>query len=213
MSPSISVQEDILGFTTGLSFREYLKTLDPSSRSLMSRRLDAVRLKADDQLYLSTYPRWLYLILLVSDETPDTFMVTPIVQRLCESASRIEMRIVPDNAPLGLLDAILDEQIILEEDLPDMDLPVLFIFNDEWNQIGQWGPRPQAAEERLDAWLAANPEYEKLLSEDLDDSPELDRLFDELTSLMRFWYNDDLTGACVSEIRAILQSFAETNDS
>ena len=89
--------------------------------------------------------------------------------------------------------------------LADIDLPRLFIFDEEWNQQAQWGPRPEAAEARLDEWLTSNPDYEQLLAEDeTDDSARLDQLISDLTAQMRLWYNHDLTSACIAEIMALL---------
>lgn len=206
MVVAIPVQEAVFAFTSGLSFKEYGALVAPDMGKMLRQRLASTRLQPDDQTYFAEYPNWVHLILLASEETPDTTMVAPIVQRIAESGPRFDFRIVPDVTDLSLLNDILDDELDLDEDLAGLELPVLFIFDEEWNQVGQWGPRPQTAEERLDGWLAANPAYENLLNEDVDDSDELDRLFDELTHLMGFWYNTDLTDACVAEIRQVLDN-------
>lgn len=206
MSITIPVQDAIFAFTSGLTFQEYLAQLDHEQYRFITHRYSSLRIDPASQGYLATYGSWLFLVLLVSNEAPDTFMVLPIVQRLVESSPRLDLRIVSDEADLLALNDLLEEDIDLEEDLADLDLPLLFFFDEEWNQRGQWGPHPAAAEERLEQWLAHHPEYETLLNdEEIEESDELDRLITELTNQMRLWYNDDLTQACVDELIAILR--------
>jgi hypothetical protein len=207
MSVIIPVNEAIFAFTSGLTFRDYLQHVDHEERRFLSQRYDLVRISPQIQRVLVTYPNWLYWVLLVSEETPDTLMVLPIVQRLAELCPRIDLRILSDEADLSALNELVDEEIDLEEDLADIDLPHLFIFDEEWNQQAEWGPRPAIAEERLEQWLSAHPDYEVLLAdEENEDSPRLEQLITELTHQMRLWYNDDLTQACAAEIMQILEA-------
>jgi hypothetical protein len=206
MSVIIPVHEAVFAFTSGLTFREYLRTLDRDHSKALVERYHLLRIDPQIQSFLTTYPVWLHLVLLVSDDTPDTMMILPIVQRLVDLTPRLELRILTDESDLVALNEVVDEGIDLEEDLADIDLPLLFIFDEELNQQAQWGPRPEAAEERLEQWFAAHPNYEKLLADDNNEDVEtLEQLIDELTYQMRLWYNDDLTEACVLEITQILQ--------
>ncbi|MBX2998682.1 MAG: thioredoxin family protein [Caldilineaceae bacterium] len=202
----IPINEAIFVFTSGVTFREYLLDLDVEQRLFLERRYAAVRISPAIQNRLATYPLWLYWVLLVNNETPDTWMVLPIVQRLAELCPRIDLRILSDEADMAALNELVDDDINLEEDLAEIDMPHLFIFDEEWNQQAQWGPRPQAAEERLDQWLSAHPDYGPLLADDEGEDPErLEALITELTDQMRLWYNDDLTAACAAEIAALLE--------
>ncbi len=206
----IPVQEPAFAFTTGLDFREYLAQKTPEALNRFRDILRVVRLQPDDQAFFTTYPNWLSCVLLVEEDVPDTFLVTPVLARIAEACPRLELRVVLDDADLTLLNDLIDEEIDLFTDLDDLDLPLLFVFDEEWNQQGQWGPRPAAAEERLDAWLAANPDYERLLAEEeLEDTRVLDQLMDELTEQMRLWYYDDLNQETVAEIRALLESIGQ----
>lgn len=206
MSVMISVNEAIFAFTSGLTFHEYTHSLSIEQRQFLERRYAAVRISPTIQSYLSTYPLWLSWVLLVNNETPDTWMVLPIIQRLAELCPRIDLRILTDDADMAALNDLVDDEINLEEDLNEIEMPHLFVFDEEWNQQAQWGPRPQAAEERLDQWLTAHPDYEPLLADDdIDDPERLEALIIALTDQMRIWYNDDLTAACAAEISAILE--------
>jgi len=206
MSTVISVQEPIFVFTSGETFGEFCNAQPLELAGLLRRIFAGVRIDPDTQLYLATYPNWLTCIVLVEEPAPDTAMILPILVRIAEACPRLELRIISDTTDLAALNELVDDELDLEEDLGDVDLPLLLFFDEEWNQQARWGPRPVAAEKRLDEWLATHPEYEALLDdENSDNSPALEQLVVQLTHQMRFWYNNDLTAACVGEIRAILE--------
>ncbi|MBI3958700.1 MAG: thioredoxin family protein [Chloroflexi bacterium] len=206
MSTVIPVQEPIFAFTAGETFHEFCNAQPLELAGLLRRIFASTRIDPDTQLYLTTYPTWLTCVVIVEDQTPDTAMIVPILVRMADACPRLELCILSTTMDLTAINELMDDDLDLEEDIDDLDLPLLIFFDEEWNQQAQWGPRPVAAEKRLDAWLAAHPVYEKLLEDDSnDDSPALERLVEQLTHQMRLWYNDDLTAACVGEIRAILE--------
>ncbi len=206
MSTVISVQEPIFAFTAGETFKEFCNAQPLELAGLLRRIFAGTRIDPDTQLYLATYPNWLTCVVLVEDQTPDTAMIVPILVRIADACPRLELRIVPDTTDLTALNELVDDELDLEEDMGDIDLPLLLFFDEEWNQQARWGPRPAAAEKRLDDWLTIHPEYEALLDDEKsDNSPALEQLVNQLTHQMRLWYNNDLTAACVGEIRAILE--------
>lgn len=207
MSHVISAQEPFFVLTAGMSFSEYCESLPGEQRHALHRLWMGVRLDPETQLYLSTHPVWVNCFVVVEDQTPDTAMIAPILARVADCCPRMELRFFSADGDLSALNEVVDDDLDLEEDLDDLDLPLLLFFDEEWNQVGQWGPRPAAAEDRLDAWLASHPNYVALMdSDDDEDSPELDTLVEELLHQMRLWYNDDLTDASVAEICEVLKS-------
>ncbi|HRJ41071.1 MAG: thioredoxin family protein [Caldilineaceae bacterium] len=206
MSTQISVQEPIFAFTSGETFEEYCDAQSPQQANLLRRILAGMRIDPDTQCYLATYSTWLTCCLLVGDETPDTALIVPIVVRLAECCPRLDLRIVSDSNDLAALNELVDDDLDLEEELDEIDLPLLFFFDDEWNQQARWGPRPVAAEKRLDEWLTVHPEYGALLEDDENGDPAvLEQWIEQLIHQMRLWYHDDLTGATIGEIRTVLQ--------
>ncbi len=200
----ISVQEPVFAFTTGETFAEFCAAQPAELAGLLRRIFAGTRIDPDTQLYLTTYPIWLTCVVIVEDQAPDTALIVPILVRMAEACPRLGLRILSTTMDLTAINELADDDLDLEED--DLDLPLLLFFDEEWNQQAQWGPRPLAAEKRLDAWLAAHPVYEKLLEDDSnDDALALERLVGQLTHQMRLWYNDDLTNACIGEIRAVLE--------
>jgi len=207
MPTVIPVQEPVFASTSGQTFDAYCQAQPTETQRLLRRILAERRIDPDTQRYLATYPVWLTAILLVEDQTPDTVVMTPTLARIADACPRLELRVVSDRTDLSALNELVDDALDLEEDLDDLDLPLLFFFDEEWNQQARWGPRPAAAEARLDEWLAAHPVYERMLEEDCS---EMEELVDQLTHQMRLWCNDDLTAACIGEIRDILATL-ETN--
>jgi hypothetical protein len=146
------------------------------------------------------------MVAVVTEGDPDTAAVLPIVARLVEASVRFDMRIVEDEdeetlRPLALFLPDLDMTAAIEE----WDLPQIFVFDEDWELQAQWGPRPTAADAMVDAWLAANPEYETLAG---DDSAAAMAAHAALTHTllyeMRVWYNSGLTRACLDEWRDLL---------
>ena len=206
MSIVIPIQEPVFAFTSGETFEEFCAAQPLALAGLLRRIFAGVRIDPDTQLYLTNFPVWLTSVVIVEDMSPDTAMIVPILVRMAEACPRLELRIVSTSTNLTALNDLVEEDMDLEADFDDLDFPLLLFFDEEWNQQARWGPRPVAGEKRLADWLAAHPDYEALLdSEDGDDSPELTQMLEQLIHQMRFWYNDDLTAACIGEIREILE--------
>ncbi len=203
---SLLLSTKSLAYLGSPTLEEYLDTPEASYNTLLRRRLEEVRLQPADQLYIAEYPDVVHFAALVTPDDPDTIAVLPVLARIVSASSRFDLRVIPDDSDLTLFDALVDD-VDLVDQLDELDLPQVFVFDDEWNVQEQWGPRPKAADRRLDEWLAENPEYEALA--DSDDDVEQDEYFtllDTLVHTMRHWYNSGLNQACIDEIRQLLTS-------
>lgn len=192
-----------LAYTAIPTYQEYLHQLSPFATRLR-QRTNEVRLGAEDQSFFSTYPDFIHFVALVSEETPDSWIVPPIWARITQSSPRFTIRVLSEEDNLTSLATLLDESdpvAILNE----IELPQLFIFDEEWTLQGQWGPHPQSFDSFLDTWLADYPEYERLTeSDDPVDVANYTILAEQLTGEMRMWYNDVLNQECAAEIRTLL---------
>lgn len=130
---------------------------------------------------------------------------------MAETNRRFDLTIFREGDDLEPLNALIDD-LDLAGDLSEVDTPLLFIFDEEYQLLGQWGPRPQAAEAYLDEWLDIHDEYEALAkSEELDDQIEFATLLDVLTLEMRVWYNSTLGDKCILEICQLLEIVQSTD--
>ncbi len=208
---TLLVQQKALAFTSSLTFGEFLEK-SPTLAPLLRGRYQEVRIPLVDQTFLLTYPDILNFIVLVNEESPDTLVVLPMLVRMAAASPHFWLGILRDNDDLSMLDGLMDE-IDFAEDLADLDLPLLLVFDEEWNFQGQWGPHPQEAERYLEEWFEHHPEYAKLAE---DETPIAQKtyatLLTELTHEMRVWYNGDLNRACFQEIHELLASLLEETE-
>ncbi|MBP7960561.1 MAG: thioredoxin family protein [Caldilineaceae bacterium] len=203
----ISLKQKSLAVTAGLSFAEYL-TAYPEAASILRGRWHETRLSPEDQLFLATYPDWLHLMVVVETDSPDTFILLPLLARLAEAGTRLSLRILTTDDDLTSLAGLVEEVDLLDEEA-DLDFPLLLVFDEEWDVSAQWGPRPQVADGFLDRWMETHADYVALMDLDDDDiSPAQDNQLTELTQRlyheMRMWYAKTADQAAVTEIRTLL---------
>lgn len=207
----LPVQQKIFAFTTGSTVAEFLEAT-PALAKLVRQRLHEIRLPAAIQDYFVSYPDTLNFALLVSEDAPETPIVLPLWIRIVQLSSRFSLRIFRDTDSLTMLNQLVDE-IDLQEDLGELELPICLLFDEEWNYQTQWGPHPQSAEPFLDRWFEQHGEYEALAE---DEAPEAQRKFalliNDLIYQMRVWYNSELDQAAIQEIRALLAGLREEEE-
>lgn len=204
-SASATTGSSAIAFLVGMTMDEYIDANELYGE-LLARRVQEVRLPSDAQYYFSTYPDMLYLIVLATPEDPDTVSVVPVLNAIVKSAPRLSMRLYSDEDDLSALNGLLNTHDVLKE-LEELDLPQAFFFDDEWNMVGQWGPRPQVVEASLDGWLERNPEYETLADSNDDvDQEAYSALLEQLTYEMRVWYNSGFDGKCAAEVQQLLEN-------
>ena len=175
----LPIQQKLFAFTSGLTAAEYLEA-SPTLARLVRQRFAEIRVPVDIQDFFITQPDVFNFALIVSDEAPETAIILPIWMRTAQQSTRFNLRIFSDTDDLTSL-AQLVEELDLSEDLADLELPLCFIFDEEWNCQSQWGPHPQAAEPFLDQWFEEHPEYEALAD---DESPTAQQQFS--TALLSF---------------------------
>lgn len=199
--------------TAGLYLDEFVTQME-SSQEFFQRHCLEIRLPVDKQLLLSTFPDAFQLVFLASPDDPDTLMVLPIVDAMTKASPRLTLRIFSDQGDASLLVALVDDDELLSEPLDELDLPLLFAFDQEWNLLGHWGPRPAEADRFLDQWMADHPEYEALeATEDDADADRFQELVDQLLVEMRLAYNSGINSQCAVELTDFLTNLSSASDS
>ena len=203
----LPIRQKAFTITTLLTVSEYLSTLSPEQRHFMRIRLDEVRLPPIHQEFLLNYPDVLNLVMLVSDDA----VIVPIIKHITVTSPRLTLRIVRDTDDLTMLESAVDDLIIDDEN--EIDLPLLFMFDEEWNYQAQWGPQPEKAEAYLDQWLERHPTYENFAeSEDLEEQDIYWQLTDQLLYEMRVWYNSGLDKECIRELCELLATLIDDDE-
>ena len=207
----LPVQQKIFAFTTGLTATEFLAAT-PTLAKLVQQRYQEVRIPTPVQDFFINYPDQLNFALLLSEEAPETPMILPLWMRIAQLSRRFALRIFRDTDNLNLLNQLLEE-VDLHEELGDLELPLCFLLDEEWNQQSQWGPHAQAADPYFDQWFEQHSDYETLAD---DEAPEAQRryaaLINDLIYQMRVWYNSELDRATLQEIRDLFASLREEEE-
>lgn len=207
-----AMQHDkLLAYSHGLRFAEFVRRSERFGR-LLQTRLAETRLGPAVQLAAACFPETMNILAVVSEEDPDTLAVLPIIARLVAAGPRLMLRVLSDDddlTPLFVLAPELDPATLLNE----WDLPQFLCFDEDWFLQAQWGPRPNAAEADVEAWLASHPEYETLAD---DESPagqeQYAALVEELLYEMRVWYNSGLTQSCLEEWLELLRAWQAADE-
>lgn len=107
----------------------------------------------------------------------------PYINLLADSSEKIELKLLYRDENLELMDAFLTNG--------GRSIPKLIALNKETNElIGSWGPRPQAAQERM-----------KVLSQ----SPELKK--EDIITEIQLWYARDKNQSIEKEFLKLLKSW------
>jgi hypothetical protein len=207
----LPVRDKANALTRGLTFAEFLAA-SPRLGAMLRGRLREIRISPEDQDFFVQYPDVLNFVLLVNEEIPEAIAVVPVLVSITQRSPRFTLQLLRDTDDLAALARQVDEAE-LNRALNELALPLLYIFDEEWNLQGQWGPHPQAAESYLEAWFEAHPEYEKSAeSLDSDEQALYTALLDKLTHEMRVWYNSGLNQACINEVRAVVATLLEDDN-
>lgn len=200
----IPLREQSATFASGFSFTAFADQSERYADLLHSRYREA-RLAPAEQAFFATYPDTLHFLALVAADTPDTIAVLPVLARIVEASLRFDLRIVPDDDVLRPDFAAMLGEAAAGSENDDLELPLLFLLDEDWQLQEQWGPHPQAAAAYVDGWLQRHPEYETLAEDETPAAQEqYAALSYQLVHEMRLWYNSALGAACVAELHALL---------
>jgi hypothetical protein len=82
-----------------------------------------------------------HLLILSEDWCGDAVNTVPLVARLAELAPNADVRVLARDRNLDLMDTHLTGT--------SRSIPVVIVLDEDWNEVGWWGPRPSA----LQAWV------------------------------------------------------------
>ena len=82
-----------------------------------------------------------HLLVLSEDWCGDSVNIVPIVAKLAESVSNVDMRILPRDENLDIMDSHLTGK--------SRSIPIVILLNQKFQECGWWGPRPR----ELQKWV------------------------------------------------------------
>src|SRR6476469_5703229 len=86
-----------------------------------------------------------HLLVLSEDWCGDSVNIVPILAKLTQSVTNMDMRILARDENLDIMDAHLTGG-------KSRSIPVVILLNDKYQECGWWGPRPRA----LQQWVVEN---------------------------------------------------------
>jgi hypothetical protein len=120
-----------------------------------------------------------YLLALSEDWCGDAVNTLPTVARWVEQVPALELRVLGRDDNLDIMDAHLTNG-------RSRSIPIVIVFDEDFNEVGWWGPRPRALQE----WV-------------LGPGQELDK--DERYLEVRKWYVRDRGKTLLAEILAHIE--------
>jgi Thioredoxin len=113
------------------------------------------------------------LLVIAEDWCGDASNTVPVVAKLVESIPGLELRVIQRDANPEVMDQYLTNG--------SRSIPIVIALNDDYQEIGHWGPRPT----ELQAWVMAN---------------RLTMPKTELYPLVRKWYARDRGETTLREV-------------
>lgn len=126
-----------------------------------------------------------HLLVLSEDWCGDSVNTLPVVAKLTEAVTSIDMRIVSRDANLDLMDEHLTGNA--------RSIPVIMLLDSDYVERGWWGPRPRPLQDWVTAHGLALPK-------------------DERYREVRTWYARDHGEAVLNELLDIIGRYESTED-
>lgn len=127
-------------FESGLTFSAFLESARANKELWGAVYAHAHVHDAAVARALATGRTW-HLMVLAEDWCGDAVNTVPVIARLTERAHNIDLRILPRDAHLDVMDAHLTAGT--------RSIPIAIVLDADYNETGYWGPRPSA----LQAWV------------------------------------------------------------
>ncbi len=127
-------------FENALTFGQYLDTVD-KNRELWHGVHERVRLPEDLVSDARALPGGWHLVALSEDWCGDAVNTLPVIARLAEEVGW-DLRVLPRDDNLDLMDGHLTNG-------RSRSIPVVIVYDGDFNEVGWWGPRP----DEIQAWV------------------------------------------------------------
>jgi hypothetical protein len=118
------------------------------------------------------------LVALSEDWCGDAINILPTVGRFAETAPGLELRVMPRDQNLDLMDA--------HQTRGTRSIPVIIVYDEDFQERGWWGPRPN----ELQAWF-------------YDEGKALEKM--ERYRRLRTWYARDRGRSTLTELLVLLE--------
>jgi hypothetical protein len=184
---------------TGLTLDVFVNGMQ-THQAAIQHRLREVTLPEADRADFARLTSLIRALVMTEDWCGDGVMNLPILARIVEAAPGMEMRVFIRSQAPDLNDHYVTCGIT--------HIPVFTFLDADFHEIGTWVERPQAAHDRVKAWLAAHPEVDAISGDpaltDEERQAKLRAIGEGMLTEMEGWYADGLQQATVEELKSLL---------
>ncbi len=174
------------GKTTGPNQSDAMFNFGKLNRQRMKRLDKTVEINESSKERAKTVERKMIWLIITEGWCGDAAQNIPIIEKIAAETSNIETRYILRDENLDLMDRYLTNNA--------RSIPKLICLDAEtFEEIGAWGPRPQAAMDYFD----------EMKAQDLE-KPQM------MVNLQR-WYNEDKNQSLQAEFENLLTRWVETS--
>lgn len=204
--PSLTIPDFASTWDDAMTLDAYVAGMR-HQQAAMQRRLRDVTLPAEQIAGFGQLTQAVHVLVVTEDWCGDSLMNVPILARLVEAAPGLTLRVVRrSEAPQ--LETYYSTRGITHT-------PVFSFLDKAFAEIGVWVERPQAAQQRLAAWMATHAEIKQILRDSsLSRDARRQKVaasFPHMLAEMEQWYTQELQAATVAEIRTLLAPWLPTS--
>lgn len=183
----------------GVNHEEYIENMDVFKKE-MQQRVNDVRITSAEFERFRNIQTARKLLVFTEARCKDSLMNLPIMIKISEASSFLELRILERTKNLELWEFFSTKGL--------KNIPICWIMDEDFQYKGYWIERPQKAHRKIDDWKKRNPTYQ-LIQEDItlteeERTQKLSPLSEKLLDEIWNWYDTDLQSETVKEIYQIL---------
>lgn len=171
------------------------------NQAVMQSRIQSVQISPEEQQAFNQIKKPLRALVLTEDWCGDSLMNLPILFAVLRALPQAKCRIFPRSQWPRLQEYFVARGFEF--------IPTICFLNDQYDEVGMWMERPQAAHERVSAWKAAHPEIQAVRSDptlsEEDKRARLRHLGKAQQAEMQVWYDQEgLQQETVRELYTLL---------
>jgi thioredoxin family protein len=163
---------DAARFATGMTWKDYMAQMG-DTRARTEENYAKSALTDEERKYFATVTNVKYVLMLAENWCGDVHRNSPLIAHICEAIPGCELRVHLRDKNLDLTDCFLNNGF--------RSIPIVVLFDRDWNEIGHWIERAHAATTKVSAIRArtldvapkeqqdaAMAEYRKLVQAEYD---------------------------------------------
>ena len=130
---------DAQRFATGLTWKDYLAQMG-DTRARTEHNYQKAALTDDERRFFAGIGQVRHALMLAENWCGDVHRNSPMLARIVEAMPNCELRVLFRDQNLDLTDCFLNNGY--------RSIPVLALFDKDWNEVARWVERPHAATQR-----------------------------------------------------------------